>query len=323
MRIYVCVASTLWFLIALASSGQAPPVPRPTQRADTVKNAEAAVGKAAVERKILLTEEAKRTLALEVVRQETASAKPTTSEPSTAAVERVLAPVADRGATTVISAEAAQTAVLNDKTRQVTATLAPDVTVELAATKTSITDAARQRLLVDLEAQTEGLPRSGLDIVTMRSRNQAFIKAIDSMVTEVTITEPMYQQARNAVFQRLVKVTLETTPAGAVVAMGGGRIGTTPIVSKPFESGKSYRFEFLLSGYRPTTREFYVTAVPEAQTIAELLAPDAASSTPLSPPAETSQSPSNVEGPWRSYILVGTGGLLLLFVVILLARKRT
>ena len=297
-----------------------PPAVRAPQRANAVKKAEDAIGKAAIERKITLTEEARKTLALEVVRQEAARTTPTTAEPSPAAVERVLTPVAAQAKSTTISADAAKAAVQDDKANQVALTIDPDVAAQFARTKKTLSDTARARLRSDLQEQTEALSRSGLDVATIRSRNQAYLTAVDSLLTGATVTEPMYQQARAAIFQRLVKLTLETVPAGASVRMSGSQIGVTPIVAKPFEGGKSYRFEFQLTGYRPTTREFYVAAAPEAQTLAELLAAQEGA-----PPSDRPPDPDTVPTGNRTRVIafVISGVVLLLIIVGLAARRRS
>lgn len=302
------------------SAAQAPPAARAAQRGDAVRKAEVALGKAAIERKITLTEEAKKTLALEVVRQEAAKPTPATAEPSAAAIERVLTPVAEQAKTTAVSADVAKAAVQDDKSRQVAVTIDKDVAAQFARTNKNLTDGARGRLVSDLQEQTEALSRSGLDVATIRSRNQAYLSTIDSLITETTITEPMYQQVRAAVFQRLVKLTLETVPAGASVMMGGGLIGVTPIVAKPFEAGKSYRFEFQLNGYAPSSREFFVAAAPEVQTVAELLAAQEAAPVPDRTPDPDLRLPARDRN-WTAAIVVG-GVVLLLGVGLFLARRR-
>lgn len=291
---------------------------KPAQRADAVKKAEDAVGKAAIRRKITLTEEAKKTLALEVVRQEAIRATPPTAEPSPAAVDRVLTPVADQAKSTAVTADVAKAAVQDDKKNQVALTIDKDVTAQFTRTNKTLTDDARARLRADLQDQTDALSRSGLDVETIRSRNQAYLTAVDSLLTSATITEPMYQQVRAAIFQRLVKLTLETVPAGASVMMSGSRIGVTPIVAKPFEAGKSYRFEFQLTGYMPATREFYVSAAPEAQTLAELLAAEEGA-----PPSDRPRDPDSVPAGNRTRMIAFViGGVVLLLIIVGLAARR-
>lgn len=303
-----------------AAAQPAQPVGRASQRADAVKKAEDAVGRAAIQRKITLTDEARKTLALEVLRQEATRTTPATAEPSPAAVERLLTPVAERAQSTTVSADVAKVAVQDDKKNQVAVTIDKDVAAQFARTKKTLTDDARARLRSDLQEQTDALSRSGLDVATIRSRNQAYLTAVDSLLTGATVTEPMYQQARAAIFQRLVKLTLETVPAGATVMMSGSNIGVTPIASKPFEAGKSYRFEFQLTGYVPTTREFYVAAAPEAQTVAELLAAQEGA-----PPSDRPKDPETPPTANRSRMIAfGVGGVVLLLIIVgLAARSRS
>jgi PEGA domain-containing protein len=314
------LVAAMWWVAASAGAAAQParPVGRAAQRTDAVKKAEDAVGKAAIERKITLTEEAKKTLALEVVRQGATRPTPATAEPSPAAVERVLTSVADQAKSTAVTADVAKAAVQDDKKNQVAVTIDKDVAAQFARTKKTLTDDARARLRSDLQEQTDALSRSGLDVETIRSRNQAYLTAVDSLLTGATITEPMYQQVRAAIFQRLVKLTLETVPAGASVMMSGSQIGVTPIVSKPFEAGKSYRFEFQLTGYRPATREFYVAAAPEAQALAELLAAQEGA-----PPSDRPQDPDTVPTGHRTRVISFVlGGVVLLLIIVGLATRR-
>ena len=316
--------AAIWCVaVPVCAAAQPPqPVGRAAQRTDAVKKAEDAVGRAAIQRKITLTEEAKKTLALEVLRQEATRATPATAEPSPAAVERVLTPVAERAQSTTVSADEAKVAVQDDKKNQVALTIDKDVAAQFTRTRKTLTDDARARLRSDLQEQTDALSRSGLDVATIRSRNQAYLNAVDVLLTGTTVTEPMYQQARAAIFQRLVKLTLETVPAGATVMMSGGTIGETPITGKPFEAGKSYRFEFRLTGYVPTTREFYIAAAPEAQTVAELLAAQEGAA-PSDPPKDPDPAPSGNRTRVIAFVIGGVVLLLIGIIVGLSARRRS
>ena len=311
--------AVLWCLV-LPVCANAQAAARAPQRADALKKAEDAVGKAAIQRKITLTEEAKKTLALEVVRQEAATAKPATAEPSAAAVDRVLTPIAEQAKSTTVSADVAKAAVQDDKKNQVAVTIDKDVAAQFARTNKTLTEVARARIRSDLQEQTDALSRSGLDVVTIRSRNQAYLNAVDALLKTGTVTEPMYQEVRAAIFQRLVKLTLETVPAGATVLMGGGQIGKTPIVAKPFEPGKSYKFEFQLNGYVNATREFFVAAAPEAQTLAESLA--AQESAPGSDRPADPQTPPRSRRGWTLPMVI-VAGLVVLLVIVIVARRRT
>jgi hypothetical protein len=86
------------------------------------------------------------------------------------------------------------------------------------------------------------------------------------------LTYEKYIQVTAAMFQPVVRVTINSIPDGATVDVGGIPIGKTKI-EKPLESGKMYTFAFRRQGYKPATRSYFVLPEQPEQTFTEAMLP--------------------------------------------------
>ena len=275
----------------------------------TVQRAEVAIEKAALDRKITLDPAARRTLALELIRQEAARPNPAAAPESHAA--DVVAPVAARaGASSTISADAARTAVADAKTEQLTRTMDKTIEMHAQATKRTIDPKTRELMKADLQKQIEGLSRSGLPADAIEQRNQMFLQAVEARLTEPgPMTPAQYQMQRDFLFSQFVDVAIDSVPTGAALKLDGFDIGTTSI-TKALQPGTEHRLSFSMNGFDTATRTVYISPAV-AQKVLETLAPAA---TPT-PGAENSAGGEGSSSTWLIIlIVVGVVGIVIFLV---------
>jgi len=280
----------------------------------TIRQAEQAIRKAAAERKLVLTDDAWRALAVEVVRQDVSmpvdAPKASTDDRARLLLEPVRSPASGKA----INAAEAQAAVTTDKVSQVNASLSGDLASFADAGGRAVPNEVKTLLAGDVKKQTEALSRMGLPVEAIKERNDALLKVVaKELATANTLTPTSYQQASAQIFSRLVNVTITTVPTGATVALDGRALGPGDLAGKPFEPGKSYRLDFTLASYQPAFREFYVTPVPDAQQVTEVLAPlDGSAPSPVATPI-----PGSSQIPWT---LIGVVAAGLVVITVVLAR---
>lgn len=298
--------------VAIAGAAGTPQPQQPPKV--TVRQAEQAIGKAAAERKLVLTDEARRALAVEIVRQDTGTPVDAPKPSAEDRARKVLEPVRSLAEGKAIDAAEAQAAVTTDKVSQANASLSVDLASFADARGRSVPEEVKTLLAGDVKKQTEALSRMGLPVEAIKERNDALMNVVaKELSTANTLTPTTYQQASAQIFGRLVNVTITTVPVGVAVALDGQALAAGELVGKPFEPGKSYRLDFSLASYQPSFREFYVTPVPDAQQITEVMAPlDGAAPSPVPPPPSDS---SHV--PWT---LIGALTVGLVVLVVVLAR---
>jgi len=276
----------------------------------TVERARIAIDKAARDRKIKLDPAAINTLALEVVRQETAAPGRRLDATETK-VDAVLVPFADRAAATEISATEAQKSVNAAKAKQVVENL--DKTIDAhAIQRRALPPDVRLLVKADLQRQAEGLAGSGLPPEIIQERMTQYLTALDQTITVAggTLSKQDFMVAHDLLFGRLVNVSIDTEPAGAAVTLDGADIGNTSIKAKPFEPGKSYAIGFSFPGYQAVSRTLYVSVAPELQNFREVLMPAGTAGPGAELPAPAKSFP------YLIVILAGTGLLALIAVLV-------
>jgi hypothetical protein len=250
-----------------------------------VQRIENALIDAAASRNLVLEPNARRTIAQEIARQ--AAANPTnladTKTPEMRAVE-VLS-VAERPGSAVITSDEARTRINDAKATAATATIDHTIDREMVLANKTLDAAARVRIRDDLQTQIDGLAKSGLPEEAITVRTEAYVKAVNVVLAgePQTVTEGMYQRARDLLFDQLVNVDIESEPSGAIVTQNGNPIGPTNIKKKPFEPGKEYVLGFSLAGFEASTRLLYVSPGSD-QNVREILKPAAPGQPPPPPP---------------------------------------
>jgi hypothetical protein len=272
----------IFFAVTCTISGRASsraqgPAQKAQVMAASVEKARNAVDQAATNRNMVLTDGAKREVAIEAVRQEAAaqkSAQP--GEIPDVKVDQLLKSIQTAVPGVPLDADHVKQAVIDSKSSQIRSTLEQDVNDEAAAAGLRLPDEVRMRLVGDLEKQTAGLAASGLSVDVIKEKNQAYFKGILQNLHGTPITGTSYTQAARAIFQQFVNLRIESVPTGAHVKMNNIEIGLTDIPSQPLEPGEMYQFEFALMGYKTAARAFFVSAGDTSAVLREPLEPEPA-----------------------------------------------
>ena len=288
-----------------------------------IARAQRAVDKAAADRKIEMSDSAKRELAVEVARQEAAA--PTAAEAPTAPAGPAPEAKVDQMFRQIdfakpgVGADAAlvKEAVAADKASQVRRTIGDNVAAQAAAASITLPDEVRTLLVQDLEKQTDGLAASGLPVDVIRSKNDIFLKAVTTKLQSVPLTPAGYAQVQQQIFQQFVNLRIESVPTGAHVKMNDVELGVTDIASQPLEPGKMYQFEFALAGYQPAKRPYYVAAAEGTALLSEPLE----LINPASGSADDGPRAPSDDGATFPFLYV-TLGVIVLAGLLLFARRR-
>jgi hypothetical protein len=284
--------------------------------AASIAKAQMAIGKAAAERNMALTDDAKRELAVEAVRQEAASRKTTEGEDiSNAKVDQLLNSVQDAQPRDHVDADYVKRVIVNDKTSTIRSTVDKEIDSQATAANVRIPDDVRLMLAGDIEKQTAGLAASGLPVDVIQEKNIAFLKNTVQRLQGAPVTASTYLQAQRAIFQHFVSLRIESVPPGAHVRMNNIELGVTDIPSQPLEPGKMYQFEFALAGYKTVPRSYFVAAGDDSALLREPLEPDAAKA---GDKFRKSPETEPTSFPWL-YVVVGVAALCIL---LFLARGR-
>jgi PEGA domain len=325
---------SVWIVaaVALASAGltaQRPPQAKPVAP-EAVRKAEQEIDKAAAARGINLTEAAKHALAKEAVHQEaTAPARetgPVTGALSADKLSTLLTPLGDAPQDKKLDVRDVETRVIDNKTKQVVATLPGDIKAHERASGKVVPDEVRPKLLEDLTKQSDALSKSGLAVDSIRQRNEETLKAIDRAIGTSPITTQSYRMAMADIFARHVLLSILSTPDGASVSVNGTSIGTTRITDKQVKPA-TYAFKFQLAGYADAEREYYVAPGLESDSFTQVLT---ALSVPGSPPTASPSSepnpPNKQPSTARSYAIpfgyIIMAGIIVVLLVALVARRR-
>ena len=266
-------ASFILVLSAPAFPGQRSSTSSAAQGTEAVgaafTRAEKAVEKAAADVNLELSGDAKTVLAVEAVRQESASQSTGgTASRNGADIARLVSSVTNAN---MSDAGQIRSRIAASKAQQVRVTIPSDIKRAAAAAKVTIDPPAETVLVDDLNRQTQALARSGLSVGTIKNFNESYLASVYAAARTVQIDRSAYTQARDEVFKHLVRLTISSVPPGADVQVAVGSIGKTDISKKPFEPGKMYQFIFSLPGFKTVSREYYVSPAPVEQTITEIL----------------------------------------------------
>ena len=306
------------FVVISAAYAQTPAQPQKDVSPSAIVHAQKAVDKAAAQRKITLSDAARRELAVEVVRQEAAA--PNTATPQSvpdAKIDRLFKPIESAKPGGPVDADRVRQVIANDKRLQVQSTLSQEVTTHAAAAGLIVPDDVREMMVEDLKKQTAGLSVSGVPVEAIKSKNELFVRAIAQELHGAPITPFSYAQVRQVLFQRFVTLRIESVPSRARVKMNGTELGVTDL-EQSLEPNKLYQFEFALAGYTTALRPYYVTA-GASDVLKEPLNPE-------KPPTLESESPSQPPQrgpvappfPW-GYVVIGS---VVLVSLLFLALRR-
>ena len=306
------------FVVISAAYAQTPAQPQKDVSPSAIVHAQKAVDKAAAQRKITLSDGARRELAVEVVRQEAAAPKTATPQSlPDAKIDRLFKPIESAKPGGPVDADRVRQVIANDKRLQVQSTLSQEVTTHAAAVGLILPDDVREMVVEDLKKQTAGLSVSGVPVEAIKSKNELFVKAIAQELHGAPITPFSYAQLRQVLFQRFVTLRIESVPSRARVKMNGTGVGR----HRPRAIARAQQavpFEFALAGYTTALRPYYVTA-GASDVLREPLNPEkpptAESESPSPPPR---RGPAAPPFPW-AYIVVGS---VVLVSLLFLALRR-
>ena len=282
-----------------------------------VQKAEQEIDKAASTRGIKLTDAAKQALAKEAVHQEATSSAsdsgPVTGALSDEKLSKLLTPLADSQGDRKLDAREVESRVADSKARQVVATLPDDIKQHERITGKAVPEDVRLKITEDLTKQSDALSKSGLAVDTIRLRNEATLKAIDSAIGTGPMTKQSYQRAIGDIFTRNVQLSILSTPDGASVTVDQFSIGKTNIREKPFKPGQ-YTFRFQLSGYAETERAYYVAPGLDSDSFTQGL-------TALSSSGAAIKGNQDADGGGFRWGYAILGGIIVVLLIALVARR--
>jgi len=313
----VCLASA-------ALIGQRGAVARPVAP-DAVQKAERQIDAAATARGIKLTDAAKEALAKEAVHQGATAPAPDTGRVTGAlsddTLSKLLTPLAEAPQDKTLDVHDVQTRVVDNKTKQVVATLPADISAHEQASGKAVPDEVRRKLVEDLTKQSEALSQSGLAVDAIRQRNEQTLKAIDRAIGTSAITTQSYQMAMADMFTKHVFLSILSTPDGASVSVEGTSIGTTKITDKQVKPA-TYKFKFQLAGYAEAEREYYVAPGLESDSFTQVLTAASGPARPATPaPSGDSQPPTGTQYSIPvGYMILG--GIIVVLLAALVVRRR-
>ncbi len=319
------VASTILVAFGVATAQHAERA-KPLSPTAVQKAAEE-IDKAALARNIKLTDAAKQALIKEALHEESTTPShdggPVTGALSEDQLSKLLTPLADAPPDKQLDVRDVQTRVIDNKSKQVVAQLPDDIRAHERTSGKRVPGDVRLKMMDDLTKQSGELSKSGLPVDAIRQRNEATLKAIDLAVGSDPITTRSYQIASAEIFTRNVRLSILSTPDGAIVKAAGFQIGKTNITDKPFQPG-AYMFTFHLDGYGDAERHFYVTPGLESDSFTQALIPRAGSNpapgrSPESTPGSETDPNRKRRFPFAYTIL---GAIIVVLLVALVARRR-
>jgi hypothetical protein len=310
--------TALLFLCAPIVGGQSAATQKARPTGVSVAKTQTAVDKVAADRNVVLTDEAKRQIAVEIAREEAAAApgRGDADQQRDARIRELFTKV-DLSKTSA-DADRVSAVIVADRASQVRETLEKDVMILAKAAGLALPEDVRVMLVTDLEKQTAGLAASGLPIDLIKSKNAIFFDAIAQKLQGTPINQQTYGQMQAQIFQRFVKLRIESVPSGANVKMNNIELGSTDIPGHPLEPGKTYHFEFALAGYRASSRNHYIAAGGETDVITEPLQAEAGTADSGTAHDSGRLPPPGKAFPWLVVVL----GVVLLVGLIYVVLRR-
>lgn len=235
-------------------------------------NIEQVFSKAAEAKKLNFSPEAKDVIIKEIINRESYKGVPSL-QMSMSYLESVqlVDAIAIKARGEMVTADLVISVIVEEKVKQIREMLPDEISQSASISGIELTEGARKLLQADLLTKTERAAKSGLPIKEIKYRNEGYLKAIFASVTFKVLNEQTYMQIKSQIFQPLVKLTICSNPSGANVEIAGMSIGLTTIEDKPFEPGRAYTFIFKLSGYKTSSRKYFVTPYPPKQKFTEIL----------------------------------------------------
>lgn len=281
------VALVLWLVVPdLSRVSEAQPVRSAiaqsgsTTLADTTLTANAVVriGRtieiAEKEAKVELTEEAKDLIVKQFLLEKTIKGEPLeqiTLAPNEARQLAALLSTTKKNALDLPETEA----LLADwKFKQTTPLISSQVAMNSKLAGVKLDSAVIKTIERDLLQRTKWMARSNIPVENIRKNNVVYLTAIFAAIQKHNVDERAYRKARETVFEKIIRLTIGSTPLQADVEINGTHVGKTVINDKPVEAGLEYVFVFRLKGYKADRRRYYVLPDQPAQEVNGFLLPE-------------------------------------------------